>query len=826
MKRILSICLLIAVSVFNLSAVDIVPLPYKVTTTNKKFSLEKGIDYEKLLMEKNATIKSFQMGIRGEKLDGLFQKIGFFKEELGDEGYELLIDNKQVILAANTPQGLFYGKQTLIQLVRGAKNNKLQGLHIIDKPAVKYRGVMDDISRGPVPTLEYMKYQIRRLAELKINTLTYYTEHVVRTEKHSEFAPPGGALSIVEWKELSEYAKEHYIELIPNFQSLGHAEKVLLCPKFQNIAESSTMYALTKPETVEFMRDIYTEMSPAFESKFFHVNCDETFDIGRGPSAKKVKELGVGRVYTDYMNQLSAILKDNGKRMMMWGDIALQHPEILDMLPKETVMMTWEYSDYDSYSKWIDPFVEKGFDFIICPGVLNSSRISPNYKMAIPNIQKFIKQGIEKGAIGVLNTVWDEGSLHTFDRDWYGIAYGAEHSWNPNKEELNDFDARLSKAIYQSEGGELVTAIHKLTEMSEIGVLDDMSELVFWKTMIPERGKYIKYSLADWEDVVDACIEIDSILSTPTAKNYKREYKAFGMVTAECKYLAKARLKMAEAASLYAEAIDIQCQDRKKTKILLDKAYANITECRNDLAEVQKDYDAIWKGENRDYWNNFEMDPFNRLVADYDDILISLKKSVGYFEQGLPLVAPADIRLDIRELKNSYFTYWLISPAFSLENDVTFDTDLLKGMGGENAAAPFPGFSFFNEKGENIKWIKYSSPYSDHVSLDIPLDAKGKALSYAYCTLESLEEQTVTASFGFTGKVDIICNGVSVFRKQGSEKTMIVDEYQCNLNLKAGKNRILLKLEKAPDDWTFSFRIVDTKVSGRKNKYKINSCYS
>lgn len=821
MKRILSICLLMVIMIFNLSAVDIVPLPYKVTTTNKKFSLEKGVDYERLLMRKDTSIKSFQMGIRGEKMDRLFQKLGFFKEELGDEGYELFIDNNQVVLAANTPQGLFYGKQSLIQLIRGAQNNTLQGLHIIDKPAVKYRGVMDDISRGPVPTLEYMKYQIRRFAELKINTLTYYTEHVVRTEKHPEFAPPGGALSIAEWKELSEYAKEYYIELIPNFQSLGHAEKVLLCPKFQNIAESNTMYALTKPETLEFMRDIYTEMSPAFESKFFHVNCDETFDIGRGPSSEKVKELGVGRVYTDYMNQLSSILKDNGKRMMMWGDIVLQHPEILDILPKETVMMTWEYSDYDSYSKWIDPFVEKGFDFIVCPGVLNSSRISPNYKMAIPNIQKFIKQGIEKGAIGVLNTVWDEGSLHTFDRDWYGVAYGAEHSWNPNKKELSDFDTRLSKAIYRSEKGELITAIHKLTEISEIEALDNMSELVFWKTVIPERGKHIKYSLTDWEDVFEACLEVDSILSNPTALNYTREYKAFGMVTAEYKYLAKAKLKLAEAASLYVEAIDIQRQDKIKTKTLLDKVYANITECRNDLAKVQKDYDTIWKAENREYWNNFEMEPFNQLLTDYNDIISSLDKSVGYFEQGLPLIAPADIRLDIRELKNSYFTYWLISPVFNFENETTFDTDLLKGMGGESTAAPFPGFSFFNDKGENIKWMKYSSSLSDRVSLDIPLDAKGKALSYAYCTLESSEEQIVTASFGFTGKLDIICNGVSVFKKQGSE-TMITDEYQCKLHLKTGRNRILLKLEKATNNWDFSFRIADAKVSSRKNKYQID----
>ena len=820
MKRIFSIFLLVVFVSFNLYAIDIVPLPYKVRTTNKKFSLAQGVDYEGLLMQKDVSIKAFYMSVRGQDADELFLKLGFFKEELGDEGYELFIDNNKVVLAANTEKGLFYGKQSLIQLIRGSKNNKLQGVHIIDKPVLKYRGVMDDISRGPVPGMEYMKYQIRRLAELKINTLTYYTEHVVRTEKHPEFAPPAGALSIAEWKELSDYAKQYYIELIPNFQSLGHAEKVLLSPKFRNIAESNTMYALTKPETVEFMRDIYTEMIPAFDSEFFHVNCDETFDIGRGPSAEKVKELGAGRVYADYMNQLSDILREKGKRMMMWGDIVLQHPEVLDILPKDAVMMTWEYSDYDSYNKWIDPFVAKGFDFIVCPGVLNSSRTSPDYKMAIPNIRKFIKEGVAKGAMGVLNTVWDEGGLHTFDQDWYGVAYGAEHSWNPNNATLSDFEERLSKAIYQSEGRELFSAIHKITELSEIEAVDNMSEIVYWKTMIPERGKYIKYSLADWEEVYEVCLEVDSILSNQTAKNYTREYKAFQLVSDEYKYLAKAKLGLAEAASFYVKAIDIQSQDKANARTLLEKVYINIAECRNGLAKVQADYDAIWKAENRDYWNNFEMDPFNRVLGDYDDIMSSLNKSVEYFEQGLPLIAPADIRLDIRELEGSYFTYWLISPAFSLENGVTFDTDLLKGMGGESGAAPFPGFSFFNEKGENIKWMKYSSSLSDRVSLDTPLEAKGKALSYAFATLESAEEQTVTASFGFTGKLEIFCNGVSVFKKQGSE-TMITDEYQCQLNLKPGRNRILLKIERAANNWDFSFQIKDAKTSGRKNKYRV-----
>lgn len=825
MKRITTIFLLIVVACCSLQAVDIVPLPYSVKLTGKTFVLQNNIDYERQLLEEEIpNIKSVHIGIQNtnKEFDDLCRKSGFFKQDIGDEGYELLIDNTKIVLTANTPQGIFYGKQSLIQLIRSAENNKLRGVHIIDKPALKYRGIMDDISRGPVPSKEYMKYQIRRIAELKLNMLCYYTEHIVKTKKHPEFAPPAGGISIEEWAEISEYAKKHYIELVPNFQSLGHAEKVLLNPKFRHLAESNGMYSPVKPETVRFMKDIYDEMSPAFGSGFFHVNCDETFDLGRGPSKQIADSIGVGRVYANYMNQLSDILKGNNKRMMMWGDIVLQHPDILELLPSDAVMMTWEYSDFKSYAPWIDPFVAKGLDYMVCPGVLNSLRLFPDYQQAIPNIRNFIGEGAKKGTMGVLNTVWDEGGLHTFDQDWYGVAYAAEHSWNPNSNDLSDFDTRLSRGIYKSDGKELFTAIHKLTELGEIQALDRMSEIAFWKTIIPERGKYISYSLADWEEVYEACLEIDSVLNNKTAQRYTREYAALQIVSDEYKYLAQAKLKLAEASSFYSEACRIQFEDRGEARDLLTKARGNIVNCRNAFSKLREDYDAIWKNENRDYWNNFEMDPFDRILSDYADIITSFDKSVHYFEQGLPLSAPADIRLDIRELDGSYFTYWLVSPAFNLESGSTFAHDFLKEMGGEQSASPFPGFSFTDSKGQNIKWMKYSSPLSDRVSMNAAIESKEKAISYAFCTLESPDDRTVIAGFGVSGGIEVFCNGVSVFKKQ-ENATMLVDEFECALNLKSGKNRILIKTGKGLNNWNFSFRIKDVTISSSKNKYRISN---
>ncbi len=824
MKLLLTFSFLFVLSCFNTGfAAGIVPLPYRMETNGKTFLLPRDINFDVLLAGDDYTaLKSFHAGIRSQDpgFDALCAKLGFFKEDIGDEGYELWIDNKQIVLAANSERGIFYGKQSLKQLIRSSTQNKLSGVHIIDKPAFKYRGLMDDISRGPVPTKAYMEYQIRRISELKMNMLCYYTEHVVRTEKHPEFAPPAGGISIEEWKEIAGYARRHFVELVPNFQSLGHAEKVLENPKYRHLGESSTMYSPVRPETVLFMKDIYDEMCPAFSSGFFHVNCDETFDLGKGESKKLADSIGLAGVYARYVDQLAVILRGHRKRMMIWGDIALKYPEILDMLPSDAVIMSWEYGDHTSYSKWIDPFVTKGFDYFVCTGVLNSNRMFPDYGQALPNIRDFVREGAEKGALGVLNTVWDDGGMHSFDLDWYGVAYGAEQSWNPNDRDVNDFDSRLSAGIYKGNGSPLFSAIHQLTEMGKTGALEGMGQQAFWKTVIPDRGQYVSYNLSGWNGVYADCLKADSVLGQNTSSDFSGEYAAVQFVLDEYKYLALAKLNMAQASEWYARACCIQYSDREGAARLLKDARKSIVACKSRFDQLKADFSAIWQNENRYYWSDYAMDPFTEVQRDYTGLLESFDRSAAYFSRKLPLSAPVDIRLDIRAATGSYFTYWLISPAFDLSGGTGFETDFLKEMGGERNASPFPGFSFTDDKGRTIKWTKYSSPLSDRVLFNDMTDAGNKAVAYAFCTLESPGAREAVVYLGLNKSMDVFCNGEQVFQ-QKDENNLTVDGFRVPLRLKPGKNRILLKVEKGDNGWGFSFSIKDGKITSSKNKYRI-----
>jgi N-acetyl-beta-hexosaminidase len=89
--------------------------------------------------------------------------------ELGREGYLLCVTPKQILLAANDAPGVFYGIQTLKQLIRAHAGPKhaIPACQIVDWPVLAMRGWQDDISRGPIPTLDYLKREIRTMAEYK-----------------------------------------------------------------------------------------------------------------------------------------------------------------------------------------------------------------------------------------------------------------------------------------------------------------------------------------------------------------------------------------------------------------------------------------------------------------------------------------------------------------------------------------------------------------------------------------------------------------------------------------------------------------------------------
>ncbi len=125
-------------------------------------------------------------------------------DKFNEEGYVIDAASDRIIIAARTGAGVFYGAQTLRQLIgQGANQSGIPAVAIKDWPQMRWRGIHDDISRGPVPTLDYMKKQIRIIASYKLNLFALYIEHTFDYQKHPLIGPKEGALTADEIKEIS-----------------------------------------------------------------------------------------------------------------------------------------------------------------------------------------------------------------------------------------------------------------------------------------------------------------------------------------------------------------------------------------------------------------------------------------------------------------------------------------------------------------------------------------------------------------------------------------------------------------------------------------------
>jgi hexosaminidase len=185
-----------------------------------------------------------------------------------EEGYVLEAGPSRIIIAAHTGAGLFYGAQTLRQLLLPSSDGKhlsAPAVAIRDWPAMRWRGVHDDLSRGPVPTLDYMKKQVRTLAEYKINLFSLYMEHIFDYQSQPLIAPQEGSLNAAQVKELTDYAQRYHVTILPEQQAFGHLHHVLQYEIYSDLAETPHGHVLTptKPGSYDLIKSLIRNSRPS-----------------------------------------------------------------------------------------------------------------------------------------------------------------------------------------------------------------------------------------------------------------------------------------------------------------------------------------------------------------------------------------------------------------------------------------------------------------------------------------------------------------------------------------------------------------------------------
>lgn len=300
--------------------------------------------------------------------------------KIPDEGYLLSVNANGINISSNSEKGLFYGLQTLLQLIPD-DGNKISFTEIEDYPQYRYRGLHLDVGRHLFP-VAFIKQYIDLIAQYKLNTFHWHlTEDQgwrIEIKKYPKLTsiggyrdqtligkfrvPPviydstryGGFYTQDEIKGVVAYAASKYVTIIPEIEMPGHSVAALSAyPQLacgynpgpfkarQTWGVSQDVYCAGKEETFKFLEDVLDEVMPLFPSKYIHIGGDEC-PKDRWKTCpycqKRIKDLGLRdehELQSYFIQRIEKYVNSNGKQIIGWDEI------LEGGLAKNAVVMSW-----------------------------------------------------------------------------------------------------------------------------------------------------------------------------------------------------------------------------------------------------------------------------------------------------------------------------------------------------------------------------------------------------------------------------------------------------------------------------------------------------
>jgi hexosaminidase len=575
-------------------------------------------------------------------------------KDFNRQGYLLYADKSGILIAGATEQGLFYGVQTLRQLLRSeGKSLICPAVSIRDWPSMEWRGVHDDISRGPIPTLDYMKKQIRVLAAYKVNLFALYMEHVFDFKSQPLIAPKEAALTPEQIRELVEYAQRYYVTILPEQQTFGHLHHALKYEIYSELAETPHGHVLTptKEASYDFIRSLYSELVPLFPGPFLHIGADETFELGHGQTKSRVEDVGLGKVYLEHLQKTFEILQPYHKELMFWGDIAVKYPELLSILPKQMIAVPWDYDAKPTFDPLLKPYKDAGLRIVVAPGVNDWNVIWPELEVAYVNIRNFVRDGQKANAIGMLNTTWDDDGESLFDMDWPALVFGAGAGWQRGESSIDDFKSSYDWAFYRCSDSTFRDAIANLNRahaaLAAAG-LERAYDDLFWADSFSADGA------ARMKQALPAAREIRlGAEQALVALFSKRNQARANQDTIDDMIFAAWRLDTLGMKIQFTQELNKFYWDAYQNQTNGDRVQADFEEItainarledlRDATTRLRGMYEKAWLHENRPYWLGNVLVRYDNLASEVQGKITAVRDAQATYRKEKTLPPPQQL---------------------------------------------------------------------------------------------------------------------------------------------------------------------------------------
>jgi hexosaminidase len=381
---------------------------------------------------------------------------------LPSEGYRLTIGRDGADIVAADRAGIFYARCTIAQLAR-LHDGQLPAGTISDHPDLPVRGVMLDVSRDKVPTMQTLRDLIDRLASWKVNQVQLYSEHTFAYSNHPDVHANASPFTAEEIRELDAFCRERFVELVPNQNCLGHMNRWLLHDRYRPLALRPDGFvdewgifrkAMTldpsEPGSLALVRELLGELLPLFSSRRVHVGLDEAWELPR----ERMPD------FLEWIATLRALPELDGREMIIWGDMLSHDDSLLTQLPAGVTVCEWGYDEWHPYDERCRALAAAGVPFWVAPGTSSWLTIVGRVTNAIDTCRSAARAALEHGGAGYLNTDWgDQGHLQQLPISDPGFAFGAAVSWCLDANTDLDLASALSVHAYDDPTGEFAAAV-------------------------------------------------------------------------------------------------------------------------------------------------------------------------------------------------------------------------------------------------------------------------------------------------------------------------------------------------------------------------------
>jgi hexosaminidase len=408
------------------------------------------------------------------------------KSVLAEQAYRLSLDEKAVRIEANAEAGLFYGVQTLLQLVRRRENRLwLPAGEVTDWPDLQLRVIYWDDAHH-LERLDVLKNAVRQAAYFKINGFAIKLEGHFQHKSAPAMVEPY-AMTPAELQELTNFALRYHVQIIPYLDGPAHVAFILKHPEYASLrefADSNYEFCATNPDTYKLLFGMFDDLMEATKgSKYFILSTDEPYYVGMAKSpqcdeATRAHELGsVGKLLAEFITKTGNYLHDHGRTVVFWGEFPMV-PDDVPSLPSHMVNGEVHGNSFD------DAFKSRGIRQLIYTSTQGEEPLFPNYYVLPPGRRLHPASG--QGRVGgmfnqisftaarqrsdLMGTVvagWADAGLHP-ETFWLGYAAGPAAAWHPASASPAELMNAFYDLFYGADGRDIGRLYQLMSEQAQI----------------------------------------------------------------------------------------------------------------------------------------------------------------------------------------------------------------------------------------------------------------------------------------------------------------------------------------------------------------------